>query len=109
MTLEQYCQCAVVDQLIANALHAAGRLQRLAMHEHAAARGRRRATFRAIHPSERVQHLKKEDEGGDHRTIAKGFAAQLRHQRRQDRAVTDCAQNKLCQHFVSMADVGIGK
>ena len=69
---------AIVDERGADRLDAARSLQRIGTHEHAAARRPRRGVLFPVHPGEGVEHLEKEDEGGDQHALGEAFAAQLR-------------------------------
>ena len=76
LRLELARQRAVVDQGAADGLDAAGRAERIAAHQHAAARRRRRGAVRAVHPGERVEHLEEKDEGRHKRALGEALAAQ---------------------------------
>ena len=106
---EQLRQRAVVDQGVADRSQAAGPLQRLAPHQHAAAgRGGGRAA-RIVHPGERVEHPEEEDEGRDQHALGKTLAAQLRHQRGEDQAAALGPRHEMHQRVRGIDDVGIGQ
>ena len=85
--LHQGGKGAIVDQRAAQGRQAARLRQRLPRDQHAAARGRGRAPARIIDPGKRVEHLEKENKGGNEPAFRRALAAQLHHQRGEGRAL----------------------
>src|SRR5688500_15681207 len=72
MLLQHLAQRAIVDQRALDRGDATRRLQRLALHQHAAAGRARRPSLWAVHPGERVEHLEEIDIGRDQRALGEG-------------------------------------
>ena len=106
---EIFAERAVVDQGVADRGHAAGRAQRVAAHQHAAAGRGRGGAARIVGPGERVEHLEEEDEGRDEQPLGKAFAAQLHHQRGENETARLRPGDQARQHIRRIDDVGIGE
>ena len=92
---------AVVDQFAADALDAAGALERGAAHEHAAAR-------RSHAPRGRVEQKKEKHERRDQRALGERLAVERRHVR--DQIVAGCARAVSPARLPGgMRDVGVGE
>ena len=107
--LELAAERAIVDQRGADLFDSADRRERVAAHQHAAARGGGGRGIRPVHPRERVEHLEEEDERRDQRTLGERLAAQLRHQRCQHQAAVLRAPDERCERIGRIGDVRIGE
>jgi hypothetical protein len=99
----------VVDQLAADRLDPARRLERPAPDQHAAAGGRRRPPCRLVDGGKRIELQAKEHEGRDQEALPEGLAMQPDHQRGEVDAFGLALGDQAGEAFRSMHDVGIGQ
>jgi len=73
------------------------------------ASGARRRAFGIVHPGERVEHLKEEDEGRDEQPLGETLATQLHHQRGEHETAGLRTGNEACEHIRLIGDVSVGE
>ena len=83
--------------------------KRVGAHQHAAAGGGRHCALRPIHPAERIEHLKEENECRDVGALGEAFAPQLHHERCEHQALALGMSDQPAEGFGRMHDVGVGQ
>ena len=99
----------IVDQRALDALQPADAVQRLAPHQHRAARRRRGGAKRVVHLRERVEHLEEVDEGRDQEPLRPGAAVQPHHLRDHVHTRAEQPRHQRGEVPAVMGDVGIGE
>ena len=78
-------------------------------YQHAAAGRRGHALLRIVHPAEGKQHVEEEDKGGNQKALGEAFAAQLGHQRGENKFSRFRARHKPAKIVGRMRNIGVGE